>query len=563
MLLSRRRALIGSVATGVSACATQPNDRNLSEKAAFQHGVASGDPTSDGFVIWTRVSPGMLTTPITVKWEVSSDVNFNSIVKQGQQIARSSKDWTVKVEVDNLEPGRRWFYRFRTDETMSTVGRSQTLPIGDRLDKLRFAVVSCSNYPFGYFNVYDHIAKQHAIDAVIHLGDYIYEYGPSGYGGSVGESLERSHVPAKEIISLNDYRMRHAQYKSDPSSQKMHAAHPLIAIWDDHETTNNSWEGGAENHQMDEGNWDLRRSAALQAYYEWMPVRDPKPGKTKEALFKSYDWGNLLSLATIETRLTARSEQLEYTDIIPKLKTPGDISKFKTEVLGDPKRRLLGASQSDYIRNSFNRRKVNGAPWQVVANKVIMADVAAPDISDFAHESFIDAIEKQLPQIRDFLAFTALGLPLNLDAWDGYPAAREAFYALAKQSRVNDLVVFTGDTHEFWANNLTTKDGQMMGVELATSAVTSPGASEYFGPKAQEYSKRLEDANASVLYHSPQKKGYIDVVFTAEKAIAKFISVDTVLSSRYKTTELAKFQIKHLTTNHRGLELSRIDSLRQ
>lgn len=508
----------------------------------FLHGVASGDPQSDGFVIWTRITPENPTARIETVWEVSKDELFNNLAASGNYIAKPEKDWTVKIELDGLDSGQIYYYRFKVSSGESLSGRSRTLP-KEGVTEARFAVVSCSNYPFGYFNVYDHIAAQTELDAVIHLGDYIYEYGRDGYGGKVGAAIGREHQPSTEILSLADYRQRHAQYKSDTGSQKMLAAHPLIAIWDDHETTNNSWENGAQNHQENEGNWEDRKSAALQAYYEWMPVRDPKAGRAREALFKNYQWGDLLSLATLETRLTARSEQLDYANLAQMFQTPEDITRFQTEILGAPDRQLMGSPQLDYIAESLRASKSSGTAWRLIANQVIMADVAAPNLADFATDPAIDEIEKELPQIRSFLKLTELGLPLNLDAWDGYPAAREKLYSIAQEAGARDLLVLTGDTHEYWLNDLYRKDGLKMGIELGTAGVTSPGASTYFGSKGQDYSDRLVARNKSVKYHDPVNKGYIDLALSRGKARAKFVAVDTVLKPNYRAFVSAAFDI--------------------
>ena len=280
--ITRRTALTTGLFGAAAASCSRPAQRspfNSSRAAAdgmFAHGVASGDPGADSLVIWTRISVAG-EEPVRVVWEVARDADFSDMLAKGETDASSGGDWTVKAVPSGLPDGERVFYRFIIGEDVSPVGAGRTLPAGG-VDRARFAVLSCSNYPFGLFNVYDQIARRDDLDAVLHLGDYFYEYGREGYGGEEGAALGRQHEPAHECVTLADYRARHAQYKSDPCLQAAHGAHAFITIWDDHETANNSWSGGAENHDpASEGLWDDRRRAALQAYYEWMPIRDPEP----------------------------------------------------------------------------------------------------------------------------------------------------------------------------------------------------------------------------------------------------------------------------------------------
>jgi len=419
------------------------------------------------------------------------------------------------------------------------------LPAG-AVENASFAVVSCSNYPFGYFNVYDLISRQENIDAVIHLGDYFYEYGPNGYGGEAGAVLGRPHDPAHEIITLADYRKRHAQYKSDPSAQAMHAAHSMIAIWDDHETANNSWKDGAENHGGEgEGDWNDRRRAALQAYYEWMPVREPETGLTREALFRSYSFGDLLTITALETRLMARSEQINLNDIAPTLKTPEDLERFHRDILRDQSREMLGATQTDFIDRSLRDSVAAGQPWQLIANQIIMAEVIAPDLTLHVEEEDIIALQQQWDQARAFIELSKLGLPSNLDAWDGYPAARERFYQTVKTAGVEGLIVLTGDTHTWWANDLNNKDSEPMGVELGVHSVTSPSPyhSSFLGGKGADYALLTNKDNKAVRYLSGEDHGYIALSITHDTVKATYMAVDTVETSEYNAFEKAVFDI--------------------
>lgn len=547
MRISRRAALKNSVivglASGLGACATTSGPNTVTD-AQFNHGVAAGEPATMGFLIWTRVSlPDDHVGSVPVRYEVATDAEFASIAARGETRTDASRDWTVKATIKTLKPGQSYFYRFLVGDAVSPHGRAKTLPQG-RTDTARFAVVSCSNYPFGFFNVYDAIAKRDNLDAVIHLGDYIYEYGAEGYGGSVGQKIGRVHNPTHEILTLADYRARHAQYKSDPGSIAMLAAHALIPIWDDHETSNDSWEDGAENHDLSEGDWDTRRSAALRAYYEWMPVRDPAPGDAPEALLRDFQWGDLVTLATLETRLMARSEPLEYSKIGASLATPEGLERFKTVDLVNEKRTLLGRAQSERLVKTMTQSVATGTRWRVLANQIIMAEVTAPNLMPLARSPAIAEIEKVVPQIRDFLALTTLDIPLNTDAWDGYPAARDRFYASMANAGATDLIVLTGDTHEWWGNELSDSAGRPMGIELGTAAVTSPGSSSYFGAEAARYSEMLNARNPMVRYHDPFGKGYIDLALDREGARAEFVSVSTVTSPDYTASTRAAFDIE-------------------
>ncbi len=548
-LFTRRTALTTGLASGAAACTAQPKYTfyqaiTTSAEGLFTHGVASGDPQDDSVVIWTRAT--VPSGAVRVLWQVASDEAFTAIRAEGEAFATPASDWTVKVLVEGLNPGEKLFYRFKAGESVSPIGRTRTLPAGDT-ETARFAVVSCSNYQFGYFNVYDLIARQENLDAVLHLGDYLYEYGATGYGGKAARQLGRIHEPNKEIVTLDDYRKRHAQYKSDPASQAMHAAHPLIPIWDDHETANDSWQGGAQNHQRKkEGSWEARRRAALQAYYEWMPVRDPAPGFGREALFRTFSFGGLLTLAALETRLMARAKPFDYNKVVPKLKTPEDIAHFRDQVLWDASREMLGAAQLDYIDRALRESTVQGQPWRLVANQVTMAEIIAPDLSPHVEEKDIVELEKEWDQARAFIEFSKLGLPMNLDAWDGYPAARERLYDTAKAANANDLLVLTGDTHTWWANDLYAKDGAHMGVELGVHSVTSPSPynSDFLGGRGSDYALLTNRENKTNRYLSGDYHGFIDLTVTPQKAEARFIAVDTITETEYNGFQKVAFEIE-------------------
>jgi phosphodiesterase/alkaline phosphatase D-like protein len=546
--ITRRAALTSGLAIGAASCATAPKMTPyvaVSEAATgvFSHGVASGDPAATSVVLWTRISPAEDGSRALVLWEIAGDETFAAIVGSGEATTGLSRDWTVKALADGLTPGATYYYRFRIGEAVSPVGRTKTLPEG-AVDKARFAVMSCSNYPFGYFNVYDLVARQDDLDAVIHLGDYIYEYGRDGYGGDAGAALGRPHEPANECVTLSDYRLRHAQYKADPASRAMHARHPLIAIWDDHETSNDSWKGGAQNHDPEsEGDWEARRRAALQAYYEWMPVREPD--MTPEAFFRSFSYGDLLTIAALETRLMARAQQFEYSDAISTLQTQEDIDRFKDQILWDETREMLGAAQIDYFDRTLRASVAAGQPWRLIANQVIMAKMISPDLTPHVTEEDIAALEQQWDQARAFVKSSTLGLPVNLDAWDGYPAARERFYDMVRDAGAKGMIVVTGDTHTWWANDLVDRSGGHMGVELGAHSVTSPSPyrNEFLDGKGAEYALLTNRENKDIRFISGEYHGFIDLTITREAARAEYTAVDTIESGNYNAFTRAAFDV--------------------
>ncbi len=545
MFVSRRNALLVGLA-GVGACATQPKlggfESNASAaNADFSCGVASGDPARESVVLWTRLAG--VDGHVAVKAEVAEDDSFAKVVWSENTETGPSRDHTVKVVATGLTPGKRYAYRFVAGERVSPVGFTKTLP--ETTERVRFAVASCSHYSFGYFNAYDHMARDKDIDAVLHLGDYFYEYGVDGYGGEMGAQLGRPHDPPHEVLTIDDYRRRHRQYKTDASLQSMHAAHAIIPIWDDHETSNDSFQRGAENHQpVTEGSWEDRKRAALQAYYEYMPVRDPEPGRTREQFYRDYAWGNFLTVTAIETRLTARTKPIDYAEAVSVLNSSEDVERFRNETLVDPLRELLGDVQRGFVEQSLTASVESGATWRLLANQVLMARVLAPDLGSYVTEEQIVALEAQFPPVRDFLKWSSLGLPYNTDAWDGYPAARERFYQSAQAAGAKDLIVLTGDTHMFWANDLKTDSGEAMGVEFGTAGITSPGAGSLFGDAAFDYSLLLRRDNEEVRYVDAINNGYTTIELSGEKGRVEFISMDTITSQNYTPFRSAGFNLR-------------------
>ena len=556
-----RRGLLGASTSilGLAACnrnpLLEPETRILvsaDERPAypgtvsFIHGVASGDPLPDSVIIWTRVTPDAAYPgdPVPVSYDVFEDAEMQRAVKYGQGFAVADRDYTVKVNLTELEPDKEYFFRFRAKVTsgdvVSPAGRAKTTAAsGDK--QVKFAVISCSNYPFGFFHSYREIANTPDLDAVIHLGDYIYEYGIDGYGGTVGQQLDRNHEPPLEIITLDDYRTRHAQYKTDPDLQAAHAAAPWITTWDDHESTNNSYRSGAQNHnpEENEGNWTDRKQAAVQAYLEWMPVRDPEVGKAREALYRRFDFGDVASVMCLETRLTGRSDEISwFTEIggLPAADVPLAAAGTMVRVQ-DPERTMLGATQEAWLDAELKDSTAMGKAWQVLANQIVMARVRPPNFT----QTLTDAQKaaQDVGYIQQLIPFSQLGLPFNLDAWDGFPAARDRLYASARDAGAR-LVTLTGDTHTAWANTLVDGDDQRRGVEFGCTSVTSPGLGTYI-KDVPDLGPQFVAANPEVDYHDPFDSGWTLVTLTRDQVRADFKKVTDVTQPDYSASDVASY----------------------
>lgn len=523
--------------------------------AAFRHGVASGDPAATGAVLWTRVTPADPATgaAIPVRWHVAEKAD-GAPVESGEAEARAARDYTVKVEPTALRAGTDYVYWFElADGTRSPVGRFRTLPVGRTADVV-LAVVSCQLFPGGFFNAYDSIARQERLDAVVHLGDYIYEYGADGYGADIGRKIGRSVEPAHEVVTLQDYRTRHAFYKGDPMLQAAHARAAFICVWDDHETANDSWIGGAENHQpASEGDWNARKAAAMQAYFEWMPIRDPRPGAPWEAINRSFDYGDLASLLMVETRLLARSEQAGFKGATPG---PDAIAAVLAE-RARPEREMLGKAQQAWLEQRLAASVKAGQPWQILGNQVVMARVNGPRLDALADSEQGRAMFAGIaPDLRQkILAAQAgyqAGLPYNLDSWDGYPAARERLYASFRRAGSEPLVL-SGDSHAFWADDLGDAEGHRVAVEFGTSSISSPSIGDML--PGVPLGAMLTEASPEVRFCDQHHKGYILLTLTPERAMADYVGMSTVYAPAYEARSLGRFAVE---AKDRGRTLAKL-----
>lgn len=545
-----RRGLLALLGAGAGAAAT-PARANSTSAYAYGHGVASGDPLQDQVILWTRLTPllGDPAEEITGVAKIGRETDSGITVVQTAPAETSARwDWTVKVDAAGLEPGVDYVYWFEFSVTggKSPMGRFRTLPVGPTQDVV-LAVASCALYPNGHFNAYGEIAKLDRVDAVVHLGDYIYEYGgPGSYGDETDRGLNRPHDPPHECLTLADYRRRHAQYKTDPQLQAAHARAAWIVVWDDHETANNSWRDGAENHNPDkgEGDWATRKAAALKAWYEWMPIREPAPGRAFEAINRTFHFGDLASLMMVETRLTAREQQLSYTADLPMVDGKPDAAAFKAKWF-DPERRLIGADQLAWLAGELKTSVAAGRTWQVLGNQVVMGRVASPDFRAVLGEAKFGELVAGLPveyrkPVAQLSALGAYGLPYNLDAWDGYPVDRERVLGACKAAGAHPLVL-AGDSHAFWANELHDAGGTRVAAEFGATGVTSPGVGDVL--KGVPLDRGLEEKNAEVVFTDQAAKGFVLLTLTREKAMAEFMAVSTILSKDYTASAMKTFTV--------------------
>jgi alkaline phosphatase D len=489
-MITRRRVL--QVAAGLGLAPLLPSLQGCGDTSSgyegpigpetlFEHGVASGDPLAGAVVLWTRVSPDE-PGPVEVSWWVATDPDGRRVVARGRVRTDESRDYTVKLDATGLEPGTTYWYGFEALGRRSTTGRTRTAPEGG-VERLRFGVVSCSFYAAGWFHSYRRLAERDDVDAVLHLGDYIYEYGSDGV---------RPVEPRREIVTLEDYRTRYSQYRRDPDLQRLHALQPFITVWDDHESANNAWRGGAQNHDpAREGEWEERLAAAARAYSEWMPIRDQEDGR----IWRSFRFGDLVDLVMLDTRIWGRDRQTGST---------------ADPIARDPARQLLGEDQEAWL---VERLRESTARWRIVGQQVMVAPLKV-----------VPGPESQ-----------GGGTALNPDQWDGYVAARQRFFEAVRRENPSNLVVLTGDIHTSWANELTADPNDpaaydpetgrgAVGVEFVATSVTSPG----IGGIDNAIVPTLRAANPHIKWADLQHRGYLVVDVTPERTQGAWFHFDRV-----------------------------------
>ncbi|WMP16849.1 alkaline phosphatase D family protein [Thiothrix lacustris] len=571
-----RHAILGSgvLASGLLSGCNDGSATASSKAASFTHGVASGDPLTDRVILWARAVPASGNS-LNVTWEVASDTAFSTIVSKGEANTDASRDYTVNVDASGLTAGTDYYYRFTADNVVSPVGKTRTLPQTSP-DEVKLAVLCCANYPAGFFHVYAEVAKHNDLFAALHLGDYLYEYSTDigQYEAAEGIKLGRVSVPANELLTLADYRQRYAQYRSDPDLQALHATLPFICIWDDHEVANNTWKDGAENHTpATEGDFSLRRAAAVKAWREWLPVRE-QDATNPLLIYRSFDFGTLLSLHMLDTRLVGRDKQLDYANYIDPITSTFDASTFNAN-MADPTRQLMGTEQTAWLQGQL---AASTATWQLLGQQILMGKMYLPlplltpampnPTVSFAQYGVIATAfttyktlsaqltaagtpltpanllaagmtAAQLTIVNDptnQAIIAAPNIPYNLDAWDGYTVARETLFSMARLLDKNLLVV-SGDSHNAWANDLQDKDGNPIGVEFATSSITSPGFEEYLpNMKPAELAANLMQWIPTLAYANTSQRGYLVLSVTATEAKANWYFVSSVKTNTYTAT---------------------------
>ena len=593
-----RRQLLKGISASLGLLALRGFSVQAAAPAYFTHGVASGDPLADRVILWTRLIPGSGEhSTIHCQWQVAKDRAFKQIVSTGTASTNFERDYTVKIDAAGLSPNSSYFYRFLTDDQLaSPIGMTRTLPVGD-IDQIRLGITSCSNYPQGYFNVYRHMA-QTDIDLVLHLGDYIYEYAEGVYSNEVAtDKLGRKVEPSNEILSLEDYRMRYGLYRSDEDLQLVHARHPFVCVWDDHELANDSWKEGAENHSADEGDFQARMRSARQAYHEWMPIRTSALGD-QGAIFRSFKLGNLADLIMLDTRLHGRDQPLDYAKDLPmhsalfQLSASGEGSLISEEASAQVIK-SLPAEQLVRITMPFDF--TSGTPTPV-NDYATIKDLSAetlpqgwyylPDSQNFKQQALVESdrtilgadqeqwlnselkastergatwqvigqqvlmgklklpvltneqlkIDQAEPYIRDILEMMQVLAP------DQLPFNLDAWdgYAACRDRVFSSFaehgtnpVVLGGDTHNAWAFNLADSNGQAVAVEIGTPAVNSPGLETYLPTDPAVLAQAMQDASAELFAVDTARRGWSEVTLTPEAMTNQWHFVSTVLDKNF------------------------------
>lgn len=452
----------------------------------FPFGVASGDPLPDAVIIWSMLDPAAASTDSTVVWQLSEDAYFKRGLKSDTLATNRILGYSLKADVTNLSPNTTYYYRFGQSGNWSVTGRTRTAPDPDDHRAVKLAVVSCNALEWGFFNAFENIALREELNAVIHLGDYIYEYATGQYGDT---TLQRIHQPRYEVLTQADYHQRYAQYRSDPQLKAAHAAHPFICVWDDHEVANNSYGKGAENHDVcSEGDYLSRMTAAKRVYYNWMPIREKQSGH----IYRSFSFGGLADLHMLDERLSGRD---------------APANSFATEVLMDSCRSMLGTTQFDWLCGQLRRAR---GKWQLLGNQVLFAPL---DLSNI------------LPQYA-----------VNLDAWDGYAYEQKRLVDTLRQHPDKGILFLTGDTHCSWVFEIKDDQGEFLAHELGTPSVSSANYDEFIHSwdtmMVAQY--RLYRDNDHLQYANIEDHGYLLLHLKAEAAEATFHFSESV---RYPTTK--------------------------
>ncbi len=463
--------------------------------APFYHGVASGDPLSDRVIIWTRVTPTVFGS-MSVNWEMATDTLFTSVVNSGSVTTDSSLDYTVKVDVTGLNPNTWYYYRFHSGGAFSIAGRTKTLPVGN-VDSIRLAIFSCSDFQTGYFNAFRDVASRNDLSAILHLGDWYYEYLAGGSDAS-GDTT-RYHALTHDAFTLSDYRLWQSQYKLDDDTRAMLEQYPLIPIWDDHESANNSWYSGAQNHNpATQGPWFTRKNAAKQAYFEWNPIRPLATGNDT-IIHRNFEFGDLFNLIMLDTRLEGRDSSL------------GSLLSPTNAYMIDTNRQMLGPVQLAWFKSQLSDATTK---WKIIGNQVMISPL------------------------------NLFGEVLNGDQWDGYPAEKDRVLSYISQNNINDVVFCSGDIHTSFANDIPGKDSTYsastgagsVATEMIGSSITSTASVPPGGAAA------VTLANPWLKYIDFTDRGYLLLDINKTRAQGDYIHVSGTASKTFTTTDAAQWE---------------------
>ena len=533
LLIINRRKILKAIPTGAAIAVAGTSDNIAKAQSIipvrFNHGVASGDPLQKKVIIWTRVTPKNKNydCDIIVNWQISENDDFSNIANQGSFITNQQRDFTVKEDVTGLAPGKNYYYRFSVGDTYSAIGETKTLNANGK-QPIKLAVASCSNYPWGYFNGYRAIAESGPYDAVIHLGDYIYEYEVGTYQSPNAEKMGRLVDPPHEIKSLSDYRRRYALYRADEDLQEVHRKYPFICTWDDHEFANNTYATGAQNHNEDEGEWAPRRRQAIKAYMEWMPVR-VTDGDLPTV--RSFEFGDLVTLAMLDTRIVGRERPLEYgLDVEMDSEGNPDYAGFHKR-LETEERSLLGEMQEKWLDKTLKMSAQRNVPWQILGQQIIMSYLTEPPLDDVFSKSEIESFpggeQLSMKIAKEYGGF------YNPDAWDGYQPARRRVFDMFEKYDGNPIVL-SGDTHCAWAMSLTDKmGGKHYGAEFAVQGITSPGRGDRL-PKVKQVEQAYYDHLDHMALANIKGRGYMTLSISAEETITNWYVVSTIESKEFE-----------------------------
>ena len=565
-MLGRRDVIAGVGA--VTAAGLGSGAATTAPSVSFTHGVASGDPLLTAVVIWTRAvpaTPGMA----QVAWEMSDTEKFAAIIRSGTATTDETRDYTVKVDVTGLTPGRIYFYRFTAGAVSSPIGRTRTFPNAGKAP-LKLAAMCCANVGQGFFNVYRHCADRDDIDVVLFVGDYIYEYGTSDYSAEENAKGYRTALPRHKIVNLADYRLRYGSYRADPDLQEIHRRHPFIAVWDDHEIANNAFKDGSENHWPNEGPWKQRKASAIKAYFEWMPIRPLDPDPTGR-IYRSFDVGDVASIIMLDTRLYGREKAPGDANMIfmtearedgspglpipfdarpyppqahPELaaevggdadKLPADhifmpdFARYKAEVL-NAERSILGAEQEAWLSKTLTASKQRGMPWQILGQQTITATFMPVDPAPHMDPAKAGGFRADF--FRRMRIQEQNDMPFASDTWGGgYPRSRDRMVETLR-SEANNTIILSGDLHNAWGFVHNDKMGALRAFEVTTPSVTSPGMESFMGTQPS-YAQAMMAKNKNLIYAELTSRGYAVLAISPEAVDVQWTFVDTVRSKKF------------------------------